>query len=260
MRTLKRISSRKNPTFGALKALAHSGRERRRTGQTILDGVHLIESWLASGGVPELVAVGEGALEKPEIARLAARVNHAVVVLSDALLAEVSPVETASGILARVSIPRGAPAALRGTCVVLDGIQDPGNAGAILRCAAAAGVDTAVLAAGCAQAWSPRVLRAGMGAHFVLSVIENADVPALLAAYPGRILATAAAEGRSLFACDLTGETAWIFGAEGCGISPALLAAAHERMFIPMANGVESLNVAAAAAVCLFEQHRQRSR
>ncbi|GAB4172525.1 MAG: RNA methyltransferase [Rhodocyclaceae bacterium] len=226
----------------------------------MLDGAHLVETYLARCGAPELIAMSECALARPELARLAAAAGSPLIVLSARLFAQASPVDSPSGILAQVRVPAHSIDRLRGTCVVLDAIQDPGNVGAILRCAAAAGVRTVLIGAGCAQAWSPRVLRAGMGAHFVVTVIENADTAALLAAYPGRVLATAAGEGRSVFEADLRGETVWLFGAEGRGISPALRASAHETVFIPMAGGVESLNVTAAAAVCLFEQKRQRGR
>ncbi len=254
---MKRVSSRDNAVFVELRALAHSARARRRLGCTVLDGVNLVESYLARVGMPQLLAVSDQGLERPEIARLAAECG-AVLVLSDALFAQASPVDTPSGVLARVRVPEPPPALPEGSCVVLDGVQDPGNAGAILRCAAAAGAACAVLGAGCAQAWSPRVLRAGMGAHFVLPVIERADPAALLAGYSGRILATVAGEGRSLFETDLAGDIAWLFGAEGGGLSAALRACAHDRVCIPMKAGIESLNVAAAAAICLFEQLRRR--
>ncbi len=116
-----------------------------------------------------------------------------------------------------------------------------------------------MLGAGCAQAWSPRVLRAGMGAQFVLEIEDGIALCERLQAYPGRCLATALGEGAcSLHALDLRGPVAWLFGAEGQGLSPALLARADQRVIIPMAAGIESLNVGAAVAVCLFEQARQQ--
>jgi TrmH family RNA methyltransferase len=115
-----------------------------------------------------------------------------------------------------------------------------------------------LLTAGCAQAWSPRALRAGMGAQFLLRIREQADVAALLQHYPGPILATGLQGGaRALYEHDLRGAVAWLFGAEGRGLSPELTALASAVVVIPMPGAVESLNVAAAAAVCLFEQVRQ---
>ena len=143
--------------------------------------------------------------------------------------------------------------------VVLDRVQDPGNLGTILRTTAAAGIGDVLLTEGCAQAWSPRVLRAGMGAHFSLRLREHVDPLALLAGFPGPRLATApGARARPLYEHDLDRPVAWLFGAEGQGLSPALLAAADARVVIPMAAAIESLNVGAAVAVCLFEQVRQQ--
>ena len=127
--------------------------------------------------------------------------------------------------------------------------------------AAAAGVREVLLTAGCAGAWSPRALRAGMGAHFVLHIHERVDAVHALGAFRGAILATALGEGaRSLYELNLDAPVAWLFGAEGQGVSPALLACASQRVIIPMAGDIESLNVAAAVAVCLFEQVRQCER
>jgi TrmH family RNA methyltransferase len=256
---LKRIASTDNPGFKALRALAHSGRERRRQGRTVLDGLHLLQAWLAHAGAPAAVAVSEHGLAQAEIAGfLAAQPRLAVSVYADALFAQVSPVDTPTGILAVVDIPAPRlPDRIETSCIVLDAVQDAGNVGSMLRSAAAAGVGLALLTEGCAQAWSPRVLRAGMGAHFALTIVEHARPGELLAGYPGRIVATQADAPRSLYEADLGGPLAWLFGAEGRGLAPELAALAGQRVRIPMAAGSESLNVAAAAAVCLFEQLRR---
>jgi TrmH family RNA methyltransferase len=109
----------------------------------------------------------------------------------------------------------------------------------------------------CADLWSPKVLRAGMGAHFHLECFAGVDLAGFAATYPGRLIATGLAASRSVFATDLTGLVGFIFGNEGAGLSPGLAAAAHEVVAIPMPGGTESLNVAAAAAICLFERVRQ---
>ncbi len=144
-------------------------------------------------------------------------------------------------------------------CLLLEEIQDAGNLGSILRTAAAAGVREVHLSRGSAFAWSPRVLRAGQGAHFSLAIREGAALAEVAAAFRGSVVATAPDAPESLFALDLRPPVAWIFGNEGAGISPALAAQATHRAHIPMPGGAESLNVAAAAAVCLFEAVRQRS-
>jgi TrmH family RNA methyltransferase len=140
---------------------------------------------------------------------------------------------------------------------MIEDLQDPGNLGSILRSAAAAAVPHVLLSKHSVHAWSPRVLRAAMGAHFLLRIHEGVDLAAAARAYEGRIIATAQRAPRTLFEEDLSGQVALVFGNEGGGISERLLAAAHAVVAIPMPGNTESLNVAAAAAVCLFERVRQ---
>jgi TrmH family RNA methyltransferase len=130
--------------------------------------------------------------------------------------------------------------------------------GTILRTAAAAGIETVFLSEGCAQAWSPRVLRAAMGAHFLLSIYEKVNIAELLASYQGVSMATGLDGARNLYEINLRQPIAWLFGSEGQGLSVNTMALAQQKVMIPMAQGVESLNVAAAAAVCLFEERRQK--
>ena len=259
---MKAITSRDNPLIKRLHALAHSARDRRQLGETVLDGAHLVEAAVAARWPLKAIVCAESGLMPPEHQRLLGAIAADVprYQLPDTLFRHVSPVDTPSGLLAIIDLPQSAaPAPLTDSVVVLDAVQDPGNLGTILRTAAAAGIGRVLLGAGCAQAWSPRVLRAGMGAHFVLAIEDGIDACARLQGYPGRCLATALGEGAcSLHALDLRGPVAWLFGAEGQGLSPALLARADQRVIIPMAAGVESLNVGAAVAVCLFEQARQQ--
>ncbi|ENO90306.1 TrmH family RNA methyltransferase [Thauera linaloolentis] len=261
---MKPISSRDNPLVKRLHALSASSRERRKFGESLLDGAHLLDAALLRQWPLKGVVVAESSLASAEVRNLLARCPAEVPCyrLPDALFAHVSPVDTPSGLVAIIDLPPEPPPAVLSRCVVvLDAVQDPGNLGTILRTAAAAGVRDVLLTDGCAGAWSPRVLRAGMGAHFGLSIRERADVLQALQGFPGAVLATAlAADARSLYDIDLERPVAWLFGAEGQGLSPALLARASERVVIPMAGDIESLNVAAAVAICLFEQARQRTR
>lgn len=254
---MKLIQSRDNPFFKSLKRLAESGRERRKTGKTLLDGIHLVEAYEAAVGPVETLVVGESALAGGEIAGFVG--GRETVVLADALLRDLGLVDTPSGLLAVVAMPMAtALVDLQKDAILLDGVQDPGNVGTLLRTAAAAGVKQVLLSPGCAAAWSPKVLRAGQGAHFVLTIHEEADLAAFMADYRGTTAVTCLDGATSLYAAKLESPLAWVFGAEGQGVSADLIAAARLRIKIPMPGAVESLNVAAAAAVCLFEAVRRR--
>ena len=254
----RRITSAENPRYRGLLKLQHSSRERRKAGRSLLDGVHLVAAYLQHAGAPQEIVVSASGLQDAEIAALLERARIEPVVLSDALFRELSPVTTPTGIIAVVDTPR--PAALPdtpGPCVMLEDIQDPGNLGSILRSAAAAGIEEIYLSPHCVHAWSPRVLRAGMGAHFALGIYEQVDLNRLAATYGGIVFATAQDAVKPLYSADLRGRVAFLFGNEGGGLSSALKGSAHQTISIPMPGAAESLNVAAAAAVCLFERVRQ---
>jgi TrmH family RNA methyltransferase len=257
---MKTISSRDNPLYKALKKLGTSARERRKTGKTLLDGIHLVAAHHQAGGLPETIVVSPAGLEDREIRDLLAEIPGVpVVMLEEGMFREVSTVETPTGIIAVVERPKPARPGSNNFCVFLEGIQDPGNLGSILRSAAAAGADGAYLSDDCVDAWSPKVLRAGMGAHFCLAILEHADLAQAAERFSGTVVATALGARESLFALDLTGPTAFIIGNEGAGITPDLLLHADRQVNIPMPGAVESLNAAAAATVCLFERVRQTS-
>ena len=254
---MKLIQSRDNPFYKGLKRLAESGRERRKTGRTLLDGVHLVEAYEKACGPVETLIVAESAPAGGEIAAYVA--GRETIVLADALLRDLGLVDTPSGLLAVAAMPAATVAVDREKdAILLDGVQDPGNVGAILRTAAAAGVGQALLSPGCAAAWSPKVLRAGQGAHFALAIHEDADLGAFMADYRGTTAVTCLDDATPLYDACWDGPLAWVFGAEGQGVRGELLAAARLRIRIPMPGAVESLNVAAAAAVCLFEALRRK--
>lgn len=255
---MKSISSRDNVLFKQLKKLANSARERRKSERTLLDGIHLLEAYLASGRVAECVLVAESALQQTEIQEILVQtVSWPMVTVTDSLFAEISPVDTPTGILAMIAtIPVTAPVN-NDFVLLLEDIQDPGNLGAILRSAAAAGVTTAYLSTACADVWSPKVLRSAMGAHFALAIVERADLLQVAAQFAGKLLATVPDAGQSIYMLDLTGNVALLVGNEGAGLSAELQALANEHVHIPMQPGIESLNVAAATTVCMFERVRQ---
>ncbi|MBK7356519.1 RNA methyltransferase [Propionivibrio sp.] len=258
---MKPITSRENAHYKALKKLCLSGRERRKTGRAVLDGMHLIESYVQRFGAPEEIIVSESGALRVEIDTFLRGANsgNTIFVLNDALFDDLSLLETPSGILALVFQPRPHNGLnLTIDTVILDGVQDPGNVGSILRSAAATGFRQILLSADCAQAWSPKTLRSAMGAHFQIDIHESCDFPAFLASYCGQAVLTALDASVDLYSLELKGPVAWVFGSEGQGIRPSVANTEHLRIRIPMPGPTESLNVAAAAAVCLFETIRQR--
>ena len=256
---MKQISSRENSDFRLLKRLVESSRERRKTGKTLLDGSHLLEASLASGIVPEMVVVSSSGAENPEVMDILSRLESVrLLQLSDTLFAEISPVDTPTGVLAVIAIPENTHLNNPEFCLLLEDIQDPGNLGSILRTAAAAGVQGVYLSTACADAWSPKVLRAGMGAHFALMIIERANLIEVASSFKGVVLATDLSANKDFFEVDLAGAVAVMFGNEGAGLSQALKKAASHAVRITMPGKMESLNVAATAAICLFERVRQQ--
>lgn len=258
---MRHISSRENPRFKALRRLAESGRERRKAGLTLLDGVHLAAAWVAAGRPVVDYYLREGLAPDSEIMRfIGAHAPTTATLLPPSLFDEVAAVDTPSGLLAVVEIPpgKGAPSPSVDT-VILDGVQDPGNLGSILRSAAAAGFHQVVLSPDCANPWHPKTLRGGMGAQCCLEIFDHCDVSRFLETFEGHAAATVLSASSDLFAVAIPKPVAWIFGSEGAGVRPEIEGLATLRVRIPMAAGVESLNVAAAAAVCLFETRRQRA-
>lgn len=258
---MRLITSPQNPRLKHLNKLIRQSRYRRETGQAVLEGIHLLESYLDSGGTPLHVYLPADAHADPEIQALLPRLSEqAVSTVAKQLLGQNGSLEDADEVMTLIALPAADRLPESGDCVVLDCVQDPGNIGTVLRSAAAAGIRRIVLGHGCADAYSPKVLRAGMGAHFQLDISERTDLTAWLAAYRGRTLATALYHPRphSLYELDLRSPCAWLFGNEGSGLSPQLLAAADCGVRIPMRGATESLNIAMAATVCLFEQMRQR--
>jgi TrmH family RNA methyltransferase len=260
MSAIKRISSRDNPFFKSLQRLATSSRARREAEQTLLDGAHLLRAYLEAGNKPLHLLVNEQAVQDAEITSLLDTcADVPQTQLDDALFSQLSELKTPNGLLALIALPTPlVPVSYSQFALLLEDIQDPGNLGSILRSAAAAGCDAVFLSQGCADAWSPKVLRAGMGGHFALSVHESADLLQVAAEFSGKILSASLQADKSLYDSNLSGKLAFAIGNEGAGLSPALLEAAQQHFIIPMPGKVESLNAAAATAVCLFEAVRQR--
>jgi TrmH family RNA methyltransferase len=251
------IRSRDNASLVAVRrALREPGAYRREGALLWLEGDHLLRACLARGLSLQQALLTEAAWAQPNLRTLAQQA-HRVLVLPDALFKELSTLESPASIGALIERP--AVAALRSDVptLLLDRLQDAGNVGSILRSAAALGVPQVLALKGTAALWSPKVLRAGMGAHFGLQLHEGLrldDLEALRLPW----VATSSHAGTLLHRCTLPQPCAWVFGHEGQGVAPEVQARCSLTLRIAQPGGEESLNVAAAAAICLHEAVRQR--
>ncbi len=257
MARLTRISSRSNPLLVRLRKLAEDGAAYRRDGMVLLEGEHLCAAWRERADAPVAHAiVSESAWDEPRLRALAQAAGD-VAIVSGAAMASLGTLDSPAAIAFLVAAPDAASVLPSAPTVVLDRIQDPGNAGGLLRSAAAFGFTQAIALTGTAALWSPKALRAGMGAHFGLHVIEGGDAAALAAlAVPLFATSSHAAERVDVFA--LPWPCAWVFGHEGQGVAAAIAARCQAVLCVPQPGGQESLNVAAAAAICLYETARRR--
>jgi RNA methyltransferase, TrmH family len=252
----KHIVSRDNAIFKQLKRLSENARERGKENKTLLDGVHLIESYLQAFGEPELLIIPEGksSLEATNLMQTLSDVK--TVMFPTLMFAELTPVASSTGILALVKIPQILPPEGIKFALILEDIQDPGNLGGMLRTALGAGVDAVYCSKGCTDAWSPKCLRGGQGAQFYLPLFENMNIVDVIKNFAGNTFATTLG-GDSLYAQDLTKPTAFVIGNEGAGLTKAAIQATSHQLSIPMNPRLESLNATVAAAICLFERKRQ---
>jgi TrmH family RNA methyltransferase len=249
---LQLITSRDNPHVKVWRRLAQESTAYRKAGQFWLEGDHLCRAALERGLSPLQVVLTETFYT--EQGEQWAGLTAPVFVLPDALFASLSGLESPARMGFVVSWADGQQVLPDVATVVLDRLQDAGNVGAILRCASAFGYRQVLAVKGTAALWSPKVLRAGMGAHFGLRLVESVGV-ADVAALQVPILSTSSHEGPFLHTLlsrgDLPKPCAWVFGHEGQGVSEALMALAQHPVRIAQPGGEESLNVASAAAICL---------
>jgi TrmH family RNA methyltransferase len=240
--------SRDNPQVKRWAKLARESRLRRAEGRALIEGPHLLEVFLTRNLKPFAVIATEAALEDVEISALIARSGKDAVVLSESAFKAIADTETPQGLAAEIPIPS---IRREGAWVFLEGVQDAGNVGTIVRSAAAFGAGAVILDRGCADPWSPKVLRAGMGGHFLIQVQQVDELAPALESFPGRLVCTVSRGGEPLRKANLSGKLGWIFGSEARGVSPGIAEKAALKVTIPVE--MESLNVAAAAAVCLYE-------
>jgi RNA methyltransferase, TrmH family len=256
MTGVKAITSRDNPLLTRLRKLAADPAAYRKLGEVWIEGEHLCSAFVQRGGVPAQCVVTEDAWLAPSLRALASHAA-AVAVVPAALMAGLSTLESPAPIGFALPWVGSGELDAHAPSVVLDRLQDAGNVGNILRSASAFGFTQIIAIKGTAALWSPKVLRAGMGAHFALKLVEVADDDAL-AALQVPMLATSSHAVRAIHEAVLPWPCAWVMGHEGQGVSQALMRRCAESLRIPQPGGEESLNVAAAAAVCLYESARQR--
>ena len=242
------ISSRDNPILKELRKLAQDAGAYRKLGRVWIEGDHLCRAAHERGVRPTIAIFSESFWPLAPVEWAESAIKTIVVV--DALMAGISGLESPASMGFILELPALCPVLSDAPTVVLDRLQDAGNVGSILRSAGAFGFTQVVALKGTAALWAPKVLRAGMGAHFGLRLIEGASVEAL-DSLKMPLVATSSHQGEWLHQARLPHPCGWLFGHEGQGVSPLLEARATQRIRIAQPGGEESLNVAAAAAICL---------
>lgn len=248
MTTPNHITSRDNPLLKRLRLLAQDSTAYRKQGQVWLEGDHLCRALLARGHRPATAVFAES--HWPQAPKELREATDRIVTVPDALMAGISGLESPAGVGFVWDLPVAPGIRAGQSAVVLDRLQDAGNVGSILRSAAAMGFGQVLAIKGTAALWSPKVLRAGMGAHFALHLVEGLSVDAL-GALDVPLLVTSSHRGDFLHQARLPWPCAWVLGHEGQGVSPDLETLASASVRIVQPGGEESLNVAAAASICL---------
>jgi TrmH family RNA methyltransferase len=256
------ITSRQHPIVKEFRELA-----RGAGPLMLLDGWHLLHEAAAAEVVVDKIAIcGPPTAKEESVVDRLRRAGARVVAVSGGVLNALSPVNSPTGVVASAQIPTVTASAVLtpSPALVLAGasVQDPGNAGAIIRSAAAAGATGVVLDELSADPWGWKALRASMGSAFHLPVVRSRAMEKLIADWRSggvQIVAAVPRGGRSMYEVDFTKPTAVLMGGEGAGLPEGLIAAADARVSIPMKGSIESLNAAVAAAVLLYEAQRQRT-
>ena len=251
------VTSIQNKRVRYVKALQTKARLRRSERKLVLEGDRLIADALFSRGRPELALYSLENADFHVIAHLQDS-KCELIPVSREVLAFASDTQQPPGIVAVFAIPKPPIPAPASRVLILDAVREPGNLGTILRTAAAAGVDLVILAPGCVDPYNPKVLRAGMGAHFRIPLVEAPWGEISAFCQDLAVLAASADSDAAYTEADWTRRWALILGNEAHGVSRKARHAAQEIISIPMADAAESLNVASAAAIILFEARRQR--
>lgn len=250
------IRSRQNVKIKQIAILATEAKARRQAGLTVIDGVSFVRDYIAKFGQPEMLLIDE---TKQQRAQSVMELTSDYVLVSSEVMKAISPVKTNAGVLAVVKIPTASRfQPTERSVILIDQVQDPGNLGAICRLALAVGIRDIMLADGSVDAFAPSVIRASAGAVFDLNIYQKTDLAQFVMTHADyQFIATSSHAEKNIFELDLTGKIGWLVGNEGAGVSPALLQMATLTTKIPQSDKLESLNLAMATTVCLYEQFRQ---
>ena len=243
------VASAANPLVKELRKLSQDSTAYRKQGRIWLEGDHLCRAALARGHQPAIAVFSESFWPVAPVKWAHAAIK--TIVMSDLLMTQISSLESPANMAFVLDLPAPPGLLTNVASVILDRVQDAGNVGSILRSAAAFGFGQIIALKGTAALWSPKVLRAGMGAHFALRLAEGVDAAAL-DQLEVPIIVTSSHHGSLLLQQKLPMPCAWAMGHEGQGISNDLMAKASLSVRIAQPGGEESLNVAAAAAICLY--------
>ncbi len=251
------ITSKHNPLIKTTHALLTQANQRKKLGKTVLEGTHLLDAYLNKGLVPKSVIIDDSSLAHPEIDKLLARLDCPIYTISQSLYKQIRTLGDGLPIMATIDIPTLSLGDIHHDCLIINGVQDNGNLGTLLRTASAIGFETVICTKGSASAWSPKTLRAGMGANFSLKIYENISLDDVLHFVKTPLYATSSHTNKLIYDHDLRTPVALIMGHEGQGVNDKLMQHAH-KLALPQPNGQESLNVGVAGSVCLYEILRQR--
>ena len=249
------ITSRDNPLLKELRKVAQDNTAYRKAGRFWVEGDHLCSAALTRGVKPAVAVYSESywPLAPVEYARAAIK----NIVIPDGLFRELSGLESPASVGFVIDLPEDVSLQPLAPTVILDRVQDAGNVGSILRSAGAFGFRQVLALKGTAALWSPKVLRAGMGAHFGLTLLEGLTIEDLQALQVP-IVVTSSHQGDLIQNLKLPHPCAWAMGHEGQGVCDQLMQRAAVHVRIGQPGGEESLNVAAAAAICLHVSSIQR--
>ncbi|MES2685554.1 MAG: RNA methyltransferase [Pseudomonadota bacterium] len=243
------VTSRDNALLKDLRRLSQDNTAYRKQGRVWLEGDHLCRAALARGLRPAIAVFCESFWPSAPAEWTQAAIK--TIVIPDPLMADISSLESPARMGFLLDLPPPPALAPGAASLILDRVQDAGNVGSMLRSAAAFGFSQVLALKGTAALWSPKVLRAGMGAHFALQLLEGL-APEDLDALTVPVLVTSSHHGEFLHQQVLPMPCAWAMGHEGQGVGEALTARATLKVRIDQPGGEESLNVAAAAAICLY--------